>query len=285
MTARPDSTGRAGEPDWSRFRRRVPGAPADVSLYLLDVREVRDWALGATGCLTAEEAERARRIHHGHRRELFLVSRVVLRHVLAHRSGWSPGALPVVHDPLSGAPEPIADLAPSSSRSTGERVPGAGEPPRCPPPTSYSLARAPGVVGVVLAQRPVGVDVEELQSPSRAAALLEVLHPADRARLRRKPARRRPRAVTDAWVRVEALLKARGVGLALDPAGVPVGGRRRSRTPGGWRVTGVRAGRRRRVRLAVAWHAGEAAPQRRGRPRGAGLSRRFTGAGSSPSRR
>lgn len=221
----------AGEPDWSRYRLRVPGAPADVSGYLLEMRDVADWALGGTECLAPEEAERARRLEDPRRRELFLVSRVVLRHVLARRLGCAPAVAPVIHDPESGAPLPV----------------GAQ--------TFYSVARTPGFVAIAFARRPVGVDVEALQSPAQAAALLETMHPEDRARLLRVPQCRRTRAVTDVWVRLEAVLKARGVGLTLDPARVPVGRRRRTRLPGGWRVTGVRVGRRTGVRLAAAWYA------------------------------
>lgn len=222
-------------------------------VYLLATRDIAGWALDATDCLTPEETERARRLEDSRRRELFLVSRVALRHVLARRLDCAPAEVPLIHDPSGGAPLPVGAPGVTPSEVGADGAHGAETASRAFPAavTFYSLARTPGVMTIALARRPVGVDVEALQSPAQSAALLEILHPAERTRLLRVPQRRRPRAVTDAWVRLEAVLKARGVGLTLDPAQAPVG--RRGRLPGEWRVTGVRAGRRTDVRLAVAW--------------------------------
>ena len=95
--------------------------------------------------------------------------------------------------------------------------------------------------------------MERRQSPAQADSLLRVLHAADRARLANEPERRRPRAVTDAWVRLEALLKARGTGLSIDPSTVSVGAAPRVRHSDGLIVMGVRTRRGSRLHVAVAW--------------------------------
>lgn len=228
------------EPDWTARRRRIPRAPADVTLYLVDLPSVASWAGRAVDCLDEAERDRALSLRHENRREEYLISRVVLRHVLARSLATPPAALLLTAHRVTGAPKPVS--APAS---------GTGAPRI---PLHYSLARAPGRVAVATGLRPVGVDLETRQSPEQAHALLRLLHPADRSRLRSLPARRRARAVTDAWVRLEALQKARGVGLSVDPSQIRVGTRDRERHSDGVIVTRVATRFGSRVHAAVAWH-------------------------------
>ena len=59
MSAR---TATVAQPVWAQLRRRVPGAPADLTLHVLPLAEVAAWAESATDCLSAEELARARGI-------------------------------------------------------------------------------------------------------------------------------------------------------------------------------------------------------------------------------
>ena len=102
----------------------------------------------------------------------------------------------------------------------------------------------------------IRVDEKELE----ANVLLDVLHPADRARLSRVRGRRRAVAVTRTWVRVEALVKGWRTGLSRDPASVHVGSAARADYGRGWSVSDVRTTARENARLAVAWRT-DPAPQ------------------------
>ncbi|MEZ5123139.1 MAG: 4'-phosphopantetheinyl transferase superfamily protein [Solirubrobacterales bacterium] len=75
---------------------------------------------------------------------------------------------------------------------------------------------------------PVGVDVEPRAAALDAAALAAALTPAERRALGDLPRARRPATLLRQRVRKEAVLKAAGVGLAVDPAvlDVTVAGRR-----------------------------------------------------------
>lgn len=235
---RPDPSPSA-EPQWQRWRLRVPGAPPDVVVHLVELPRVRAWALRETGCLAEHEVARAQALEHEPRRQDYLVSRVVLRALLAQRVGCARGEVGLSRDPITAAPLP-------------PRLPGVRGGGRVGT-VRYSLARTPGYVLVVIGERAVGTDLEARQTPQQAALLVHMLHPDDRARLLRLATRRRARAVTDAWVRVEALLKARGEGLGTDPATVPVTAGHRVRYPDEMIVTGVRTRYAKRVHAAVAW--------------------------------
>ncbi len=227
------------EPDWAEWRRRLRNTPPDLKLHLVELRDVSRWASQAVGWLSESELARARDLRDETARREFLESRVILRRLLALRLGCEPEAVDLPRDSAGGAP------APARPR-TGEGGAGARR-------VHYSLARTPGYVAVLIGNRAVGVDVERRQSPAQADSLLRVLHAADRARLANEPERRRPRAVTDAWVRLEALLKALGTGLSIDPSTVSVGAAPRVRHSDGLIVMGVRTRRGSRLHVAVAW--------------------------------
>ena len=95
------------QPVWAAQRRRVPGAPADLTLHVLHLEDVSSWAFSAVDCLTEDELSRACALQDSHTRELFVVSRVALRHVLAHRLGCAAHEVPISHDPRTGAPHEV----------------------------------------------------------------------------------------------------------------------------------------------------------------------------------
>jgi 4'-phosphopantetheinyl transferase len=82
-----------------------------------------------------------------------------------------------------------------------------------------SLAHSGEVALVAVASgREIGVDVEVLRAGTENWSLsAHALTESERARLEALPASRRSRAFLSMWTRKEALLKAVGVGLALDP--------------------------------------------------------------------
>ncbi|CAL8898112.1 4'-phosphopantetheinyl transferase family protein [Kocuria varians] len=250
------------QPVWAQLRRRVPGAPADLTLHVLPLDQVRAWAQSATACLSEEELARAHGIEETSARELFVVSRVALRHVLGHRLGCSPRDVPVAHDPLTGAPLEVHGRARTVAGAHGDAGPELGFSPVLGGvrPVRFSVSRAAGIVAVVTAQCEVGVDVERVQSGVETDVLLEILHPVDRTRLLKLRGRRRALEVTRAWVRVGALLKGWGTGLARDPASVNVGPGTRASYGRGWSVGDVRCPARENTRLAVAWRT-DPAPQ------------------------
>lgn len=233
------SSGVHNEPDWSERRRRVKSAPPDVDLYLVDLADVEDWAASRTSWLTRDDLARAGELRDASRRHEFLTSLVVLRRLVALRLSCPPENVELSRDPTTGATAP-ARFRTRTGGDSEVRI-------------HYSLARVLGHIAIVTADRPVGVDLERRQSPDQAESLLRVFHPADQARLSRGPARRRARAVTDAWVRLEALLKARGTGLSTDPSAVTLGAANRVRHPDGIIVTGVRPRLGSQLHAAVAW--------------------------------
>jgi 4'-phosphopantetheinyl transferase len=93
-----------------------------------------------------------------------------------------------------------------------------------PGPAAVSLSRTAGVAVAAVwlgsAGRRVGVDVERVAG-FRGAGIADVLlHPDERAL--------GPRDLATTWVRKEALLKAAGTGLAVDPASVRVSSARKA---------------------------------------------------------
>lgn len=249
------------QPVWAEHRRRVPGAPADLTLHVLPLAQLAPWAFAAADCLTQAEVERAHTVQEARARELFTVSRVALRHVLAHRLGCRPREVPVSHDARTGAPVALHGRGVAVGTAAGAGSGLAASPELgAAAPVRFSVSRTAGVVAVVTAQRPVGVDVERLQSEVEADVLLELLHPADRQRLARLRGRRRAAGVTRTWVRVEALVKGWETGLSRDPAGIHVGAAARADYGRGWSVSDVRTTPREHARLAVAWRT-DPAPQ------------------------
>lgn len=110
----------------------------------------------------------------------------------------------------------------------------AGKPELPGSPLHASLAHAGDAALVaVTAAGAVGVDVEPCRPDvDRWALVAHVLSPLERDRLASLPAPRRPRAVLGAWTRKEAVLKAAGCGLAVEPNLVEIGpGPRVARIP------------------------------------------------------
>jgi 4'-phosphopantetheinyl transferase len=84
-----------------------------------------------------------------------------------------------------------------------------------PPGLHLSLATRAGVVAIALAQRPTGIDVEQIDDATEPP--LASLHPDERAALLKLPAAKRTAAFAQIWSAKEAYVKALGTGFARSP--------------------------------------------------------------------
>jgi 4'-phosphopantetheinyl transferase len=91
----------------------------------------------------------------------------------------------------------------------------------------FSLTHSGGIVGVAVAEVPVGVDVEDIAGYRSDPALEEeTLAPEERKALHEVGIAERPATFLQLWTRKEAVLKATGTGLAVplrDVVVVPIG--------------------------------------------------------------
>lgn len=90
------------------------------------------------------------------------------------------------------------------------------------PLVQLSLSRSGNrvVVAVGRGAAPIGVDVQAIGAVGFAGFDDVALSSSERAAVYALPERNRPGARADAWARMEAVLKARGVGLTVDPSTV-----------------------------------------------------------------
>lgn len=95
-----------------------------------------------------------------------------------------------------------------------------GKPGVAGSPLEVSLSHSGERVAVAVSQAgPVGVDIEEVGAEAKVADLSPVvLTAAERAELERLPVGERSRGFIRYWARKEAVLKATGDGLAVEPA-------------------------------------------------------------------
>lgn len=180
----------------------------------------------ATTLALLDDAERTRleRLRRPADRARFATGRRLAREALGDALGVAPAAVPLV---LTAAGRPVLG-------SPAEGWPGA------PAPLDVSIAHAGPHVVVAVADggRRVGVDVEGGPgAPVPDDGLLGVVcTPAERVALAALPPDARRDAFLALWTRKEALLKADGRGLLVDPATVEVatdGPPRVVRTPAG----------------------------------------------------
>lgn len=135
----------------------------------------------------------------------------------------------VVRWAVGDAHELLCDVVAASLRLPREAVGIRRECPRCggphgrplvtidgEPGPSASIARAGSLSVVAVADRDVGVDVEPAAERSEIAAV--ALSPAEQAALLEVPVSERGARVLRTWVRKEAVLKALGHGLLVDPS-------------------------------------------------------------------
>ncbi|WP_164737176.1 4'-phosphopantetheinyl transferase superfamily protein [Georgenia sp. SYP-B2076] len=92
------------------------------------------------------------------------------------------------------------------------------------PPLHVSVTRSGPLLGVaVCADGPVGIDIESSLTVGAAPVADVALTPSELARYRRLPATERASSLTRLWARKEAVLKALGAGLDLEPSRLDLG--------------------------------------------------------------
>ncbi|WP_240116527.1 MULTISPECIES: 4'-phosphopantetheinyl transferase superfamily protein [unclassified Streptomyces] len=207
-------------------RVSVPGAGPEGP----KVWAVRPPAAGPRNASTLDAAERRRAaaLRRPGDRALFAAAHTALRQLLGERLDMRPAEVPLTRLPCPGCRGPHG--RPAVAGAAGERL-------------HFSLSHSGGLALIVLADRPVGVDVEQLPQPRTAMDASRALHPVEQRELTRL-AGSDPAACAVAfarcWTRKEACLKATGEGLGgAGPRTLLVGTGPRPRVPAGWWVADV----------------------------------------------
>jgi len=169
-----------------------------VEWYWLD--EHADLLADAEFVLSPDEHARAERYHFIEDRTSYIISRVLLRSVLAER--------------LSLAPDQIR-LEPGVNGKP--RLPDSGE-------LCFNLSRSRNAVVIAVGERiQVGVDIECRDASAVNAGVVGwVLSPREYAHWRELPSAARCETFFTAWTRKEALLKGTGEGLNTPMSSVEV---------------------------------------------------------------
>lgn len=170
-------------------------APFPVTVWVCR----REAVLGAHGAaapghLSADEAERAARLHFERDRLRWLASRLALRALLGAHLGVAPAELRFTLGPC-GKPALLGE-----------------------PRVSFNLSHAGELTVLAVSDGvAVGVDVEEVVPDRATLALAEtVFSQAELAALVALPAPSRTAAFYRCWTRKEAVIKARGLGFSAD---------------------------------------------------------------------
>ncbi|WP_239523104.1 4'-phosphopantetheinyl transferase family protein [Geodermatophilus normandii] len=213
MAALPAAASIAGMPPSVPAPART-GAPG-VTVTVVPLVADDDELARAEAVLAPAELARARRGTPAvHRRRVLL--RAALRTALAAELGTDPRHVPLTTG-ATGRPELPAHTGLDAGCSAGGAL---------------------GVVAVGRGRR-IGVDLEPVAPWTPDVADEGWLHPAELRAIALLPPAARPVAVTRAWTRKEAVLKARGTGLRDDPAAVVTAVGRTGGTVAGWTLHDV----------------------------------------------
>ncbi|MDJ0460172.1 4'-phosphopantetheinyl transferase superfamily protein [Streptomyces sp. H27-C3] len=220
---------------WPAARPRPAEGSLDLWLLYVPDASLRSVALDHSP-LDDEERARAASFVYAVDRDLYAAAHLTLRRVLCAYENKAPAEL----------------------RFQRERCPCCGEPHGRPALTGpdtphFSLSHTDGLVLIAVAARPVGVDVEGLPAPHKAATVGEALHPAEQRAIRAAQPSLQPAVFARLWARKEAYLKGLGTGIgrspALDYLGDPGPGA--PARPPGWMVKDIPAGAEHAAALAL----------------------------------
>ena len=180
-------------------------------------REVHFWAcpleaaravaarIGQCACPEADEPERERaaRFRRPEDADRFLAARAFVKAVLSRYTGTSPDRVTLTPG-VNGKPT-LAD---------GQQ----------PADVTFNLSHSRARVAVVVARAmPVGVDIEDMDPRLDVASLARfALSPREHGQLMALAAQARIDFFLRAWVRKEAVLKASGTGLLVEPSRIEV---------------------------------------------------------------
>jgi 4'-phosphopantetheinyl transferase len=167
-----------------------------IVVVLVEPRDWHPWVPEALASLRPAERARVLRRRDGAGRDALALAYALHRMLLGAALGLDPAAVPLERD-RNGCPRLLGGLA------------------------QTSLSHADGAIAFAVTRAgPVGIDLERA---SRAATMPEIAdricHPADVAALAERTGADRCSALLELWVRKEALLKAAGIGLAIEMDG------------------------------------------------------------------
>ena len=172
----------------------------EIRVFLVDPERTDAGALAQAhlGWLAREEHERYQRLVFAEKKHEFLVTRVLVRRVLAGLLGRSPVGLAFDLGPY-GRPE-----------LRGPPSDGAGR-------LRFNLSNTRGLVACAVAwNRDVGVDVEHVDRRTETTAIADrFFSPAEVEGLMRLDPSEQRRRFFELWTLKEAYIKARGLGLAI----------------------------------------------------------------------
>jgi 4'-phosphopantetheinyl transferase len=190
--------------------RHAGTADRAAAVWWFDIREV---TLGPADLadLDPRETVRAAAFVYPADRHRYQVAHVMLRRVLAGRLGADPGQLAFarLRCPACGGPsgKPVLDgLPPGGSDGSG---------------LSFSLAHSGDAVAIAVGRGPVGIDVEQAATGC-VCSLASAMHAEDAALAGALPEPERHAAIIRWWVRMEAVLKCTGTGIAHGMGAFPV---------------------------------------------------------------
>lgn len=162
--------------------------------------------------LSQDELERAIRFRFERHRNQFIIGRGILRTLLAHYLGITPGEVHFRYG-LKGKPY-LADVKPPDSK--GLKKPSGSEARQSLYIIQFNLAHAQNlaIYALTLAKR-VGIDLEYLRSiPEMEQIAAKFFSTRERETLQNLPPDQKLEAFYNAWTRKEAYLKAIGEGLS-----------------------------------------------------------------------
>ncbi|MCX5071079.1 4'-phosphopantetheinyl transferase superfamily protein [Streptomyces sp. NBC_00513] len=221
---------------WPTARPRPAEGSADLWLLRVPAAGLPTADLDRSA-LDAGERARAAGFAHSLDRDRYTAAHLALRRVLSAYRGVPPAELRFLREPC-----PCCDAPHGRPALAGPDAP------------HFSLSHTGDLVLIAVAGRPVGVDVEGVPAPHRAATVGEALHPAERSQIRGAPPSSRPAVFARLWARKEAYLKGLGTGLGrgpdLDYLGDPAPGA--PARPPGWTVQDLPAGPHHAAALALA---------------------------------
>lgn len=175
--------------------------PTQVHLWQATLHPSPDEYAQLMRVLSEDEQERAGRFRFHRDRIRFVASHGWLRRLLGRYVGADPAALLFTtegKDKPRLAPDRSSDVRFNMSHSQDLAV--------------YAISR----------ERDVGVDLEWVPTDLDVATVLPYFTPRERADILALPTDMQPPACIELWVRKEAVLKANGMGLTLDPAMIQV---------------------------------------------------------------
>ena len=180
---------------WQSAPSALRLAPADVHVWRLHIDEVDSEERRLESLLSSDERARAERFAFADIRRSFVVTRGVLRWLLARYVDEDPRRLRFRYGPHG---KPALEVRP------GDQAP------------QFSLSHSHGLALFAITRgREVGIDVERIRDNVACDDLAErFFAPPETAALRRLPEASRRRAFFAYWARKEAIVKANGDGLA-----------------------------------------------------------------------